>query len=161
MLDLPFFYVLPMVYKTYSPFEAWNVIESFNHCTIKCNLAASNTFNIVNVSLSWRGVEVWLVLKFLITLFLSNVDLGFGIIVTLWLIVFPVYFDSDFKNLKSLEICGGGLTDAGVKNIKDLSSLTVLNLSQNSNLTDKCLEMISGILLKLTSPTFLNGLRKT
>lgn len=100
-------------------------------------------------------------LKFLITLFLSNVDLGFGIIVTLWLIVFPVYFDSDFKNLKSLEICGGGLTDAGVKNIKDLSSLTVLNLSQNSNLTDKCLEMISGILLKLTSPTFLNGLRKT
>ncbi|KAE9453586.1 hypothetical protein C3L33_14548, partial [Rhododendron williamsianum] len=75
--------------------------------------------------------------------------------------VFPVYFDSDFKNLKSLEICGGGLTDAGVKNIKDLSSLTVLNLSQNSNLTDKCLEMISGIFLKLTSPSFLDGLRET
>ncbi|CAL5375596.1 unnamed protein product [Camellia sinensis] len=49
----------------------------------------------------------------------------------------------NFKNLRSLEICGGGLTDAGVKNIKDLSSLTVLNLSQNGNLTDKSLEMIS------------------
>ncbi|THG01197.1 hypothetical protein TEA_018431 [Camellia sinensis var. sinensis] len=51
----------------------------------------------------------------------------------------------NFKNLRSLEICGGGLTDAGVKNIKDLSSLTVLNLSQNGNLTDKSLEMISGL----------------
>ena len=51
---------------------------------------------------------------------------------------------SDFKNLKSLEICGGGLTDSGVKNIKDLSSLTLLNLSQNCNLTDRTLEMISG-----------------
>ncbi|CAN1289990.1 F-box/LRR-repeat protein 14 [Linum perenne] len=50
-----------------------------------------------------------------------------------------------FKNLQSLEICGGGITDAGVKNIKDLSRLTVLNLSQNSNLTDKTLEMISGL----------------
>ena len=57
-----------------------------------------------------------------------------------------LFIDSDFKNLRSLEICGGGLTDAGVKNIKDLSSLTVLNLSQNNNLTDKSLEMISGIL---------------
>ncbi|RVW67805.1 hypothetical protein CK203_066178 [Vitis vinifera] len=50
----------------------------------------------------------------------------------------------DFKNLQSLEICGGGLTDAGVKNIKDLTCLTVLNLSQNCNLTDKSLELISG-----------------
>ena len=47
--------------------------------------------------------------------------------------------------MRSLEICGGGLTDAGVKNIKDLSSLSLLNLSQNCNLTDKTLEMISGI----------------
>jgi len=53
---------------------------------------------------------------------------------------------ADFKNLKSLEICGGGLTDAGVKNIKDLVHLTVLNLSQNTNLTDKTLELISGII---------------
>uniref|UniRef100_A0A3Q7FUZ9 F-box domain-containing protein n=1 Tax=Solanum lycopersicum TaxID=4081 RepID=A0A3Q7FUZ9_SOLLC len=51
----------------------------------------------------------------------------------------------DFKNLRSLEICGGGLTDAGVKNIKDLTSLTLLNLSQNSHLTDKSLEVISGL----------------
>jgi len=43
-----------------------------------------------------------------------------------------------------LEICGGALTDAGVKNIKELSSLVCLNLSQNSNLTDKTLELISG-----------------
>lgn len=53
--------------------------------------------------------------------------------------------ESDFKNLRSLEICGGGLTDTGVKNIKDLSSLMLLNLSQNSNMTDKTLELISGI----------------
>nr|CAN74892.1 hypothetical protein VITISV_002002 [Vitis vinifera] len=51
----------------------------------------------------------------------------------------------NFKNLQSLEICGGGLTDAGVKNIKDLTCLTVLNLSQNCNLTDKSLELISGL----------------
>lgn len=50
----------------------------------------------------------------------------------------------DLKNLQSLEICGGGLTDTGVKNIKDLSSLTLLNLSQNSHLTDRALELISG-----------------
>lgn len=50
-----------------------------------------------------------------------------------------------FKNLQSLEICGGGLTDAGVKNIREIVSLTQLNLSQNCNLTDKTLELISGI----------------
>ena len=54
-------------------------------------------------------------------------------------------YQTDFKNLRSLEICGGGLTDAGVKNIKDLASLTLLNLSQNCNLTDKTLELASGI----------------
>jgi len=43
-----------------------------------------------------------------------------------------------------LEICSGGLTDAGVKNIKELSSLMCLNLSQNSNLTDKTVELIAG-----------------
>lgn len=53
---------------------------------------------------------------------------------------------SDFKNLQSLEICGGGLTDTGVKNIQGLASLTLLNLSQNCNLTDKTLELISGII---------------
>jgi hypothetical protein len=37
------------------------------------------------------------------------------------------------------------LTDAGVKNIKDLSSLMILNLSQNLNLTNKALELISGV----------------
>lgn len=57
------------------------------------------------------------------------------------------YPSTDFKNLRSLEICGGGLTDAGVKHIKDLSSLKLLNLSQNCNLTDKTLELISGILM--------------
>lgn len=50
-----------------------------------------------------------------------------------------------FKNLQSLEICGGGLTDAGVKSIKDLASLKLLNLSQNHNVSDKSLEMISGL----------------
>lgn len=54
-------------------------------------------------------------------------------------------YQTDFKNLQSLEMCGGGLTDAGVKNIKDLASLTLLNLSQNYNLTDKTLELASGI----------------
>lgn len=55
----------------------------------------------------------------------------------------------DFKNLQTLEICGGGLTDAGVQNIKGLASLTLLNLSQNCNLTDKTLEIISGICFSL------------
>lgn len=58
---------------------------------------------------------------------------------------FLSFVKTDFKNLQSLEICGGGLTDAGVKNIKDLVGLTWLNLSQNCNLTDKSLELISGI----------------
>lgn len=52
---------------------------------------------------------------------------------------------ADFKNLRSLEVCGGGITDAGVKNIRELTCLTHLNLSQNCNLTDKALESISGI----------------
>ena len=47
------------------------------------------------------------------------------------------------------------MTDAGVKNIKDLSSLMVLNLSQNCNLTDKTLELVSGTPSKfINSPTF-------
>ncbi|XP_031108758.1 toll-like receptor 13 isoform X3 [Ipomoea triloba] len=54
-------------------------------------------------------------------------------------------FPLDFKNLHSLDICGGGLTDDGVKNLKHLSSLTVLNLSQNLDLTDKTLEHLSGL----------------
>lgn len=66
-------------------------------------------------------------------------------------------FDTDLKRLQSLEICGGGLTDAGVKNIKDLSSLTLLNLSQNSNLTDKTLELISG---KIQKWSFLEFIRQ-
>ncbi|GJY65178.1 F-box/LRR-repeat protein 14-like protein isoform X2 [Tanacetum coccineum] len=37
----------------------------------------------------------------------------------------------NLKNLRSLEICGGGITDVVVKNIKDLQSLVRLNLSQN------------------------------
>ena len=58
-----------------------------------------------------------------------------------------IYVVADFKNLLSLEVCGGFVTDAGVKNIKDLNALTLLNLSQNVNLTDKTLELISGIVL--------------
>lgn len=58
-----------------------------------------------------------------------------------------LYAVADFKNLLSLEVCGGFVTDAGVKNIKDLKALTLLNLSQNVNLTDKTLELISGIVL--------------
>lgn len=61
-----------------------------------------------------------------------------------------------FKNLQSLEICGGGLTDAGVKNIKDLAPLKLLNLSQNHNLSEKSLEMISG-LTALVSLNVLNS----
>lgn len=57
------------------------------------------------------------------------------------------YAPAGFKNLKSLEVCGGFITDAGVKNIKDLKALTQLNLSQNVNLTDKTLELISGTAL--------------
>jgi hypothetical protein len=51
---------------------------------------------------------------------------------------------SDFKNLQYLEVCSGFITNAGVKNIKDLKAMRLLNLSQNGNLTDKTLELISG-----------------
>jgi hypothetical protein len=59
--------------------------------------------------------------------------------------LFPFLHHAAFKNLQSLEICGGLLTDAGVKNIREIVSLTQLNLSQNCKLTDKSLELISGI----------------
>ncbi|MFS7971148.1 putative leucine-rich repeat domain superfamily [Helianthus anomalus] len=52
-----------------------------------------------------------------------------------------------FKNLQSLEICGGGLTDVGVANITDLRSLMLLNLSLNHCLTDASLELIAGIFI--------------
>jgi hypothetical protein len=52
---------------------------------------------------------------------------------------------ADFKNLQTLELCGGGITDAGVRSIKDLTSLTSLNLSQNPRLTDNALQYLSGI----------------
>lgn len=67
-----------------------------------------------------------------------------GIIMFFVIIILPLC-QADLKNLHSLEICGGGLTDAGVKNIKDLASLKLLNLSQNYNLTDRTLEMLSGM----------------
>jgi Leucine-rich repeat (LRR) protein len=51
---------------------------------------------------------------------------------------------TDFKNLQTLELCGGGITDAGVRSIKDLTSLTSLNLSQNMRLTDNALQYLSG-----------------
>ncbi|XLT51254.1 hypothetical protein HN873_043858 [Arachis hypogaea] len=50
-----------------------------------------------------------------------------------------------FKNLQFLEICGRELTDGGVKHIKEMTSLTQLNLSQNCNLTDKILKLLSGM----------------
>ncbi|KAF3773513.1 hypothetical protein EJ110_NYTH55178 [Nymphaea thermarum] len=59
---------------------------------------------------------------------------------------------ADFKNLRSLEVCGGGITDAEVNSIRELTCLTHLNLSQNCNLTDKALESISGVHLV---PAFL------
>lgn len=60
------------------------------------------------------------------------------------LLILFVLFLLALKNLRSLEICGGGLTDAGVKNIKNLTMLARLNLSQNHHLTDQSLESISG-----------------
>lgn len=60
-----------------------------------------------------------------------------------------------------MEICGGVLTDAGVKNIKELSSLVCLNLSQNSNLTDKTLELISGTSADLCFSVLFFFLRST
>ncbi|KAF3642249.1 putative S-acyltransferase TIP1-like [Capsicum annuum] len=59
---------------------------------------------------------------------------------------------SYFKNLQSLDLCGGRLTDAGVNNIKDLTCLMLLNLSQNMRLSDTALEFLSG----LTSLVSLN-----
>jgi hypothetical protein len=55
-----------------------------------------------------------------------------------------VNWKADFKKLQTLELCGGGITDVGVKNIKDLTSLTSLNLSQNGRITDNALQHLSG-----------------
>ena len=47
-------------------------------------------------------------------------------------VMFSVYEDfqfSVFKNIRSLEVCGGLITDAGVKNIKVLKALTLLTFS--------------------------------
>lgn len=73
-------------------------------------------------------------------------DLNFKILIIFPMNVFSI-FCSDFKKLQSLELCGGSITDAGVKNIKDLTSMMSLNLSQNSHLTDGALEFILGISL--------------
>ncbi|KAL4314972.1 hypothetical protein AHAS_Ahas15G0138500 [Arachis hypogaea] len=56
-----------------------------------------------------------------------------------------MFFDAAFKKLQFLKICGRGLTDGGVKHIKEMTSLTQLNLSQNCNLTDKTLKLLSGM----------------
>lgn len=63
-----------------------------------------------------------------------------------------INISSDFRNLQSLDLCGGALTDAGVENIKDLSSLMFLNLSQNRNSTDKTLELLSGNFFLFSRP---------
>ena len=79
------------------------------------------------------GIHCWTIVIFSVTKQATSFD--------------TIYVAADFKNLLSLEICGGFVTDAGVKNIKDLKARTLLNLSQNVNLTDKTLELISGIVL--------------
>ncbi|XLU57887.1 hypothetical protein S245_052535, partial [Arachis hypogaea] len=76
------------------------------------------------------------------------VSLGFSLftrhgsmVMVLFLLVFCSWIpiEVSFKNLQFLEICGRRLTDGGVKHIKEMTSLTQLNLSQNCNLTDKTL----------------------
>ncbi|KAH7688533.1 RNI-like protein [Dioscorea alata] len=50
-----------------------------------------------------------------------------------------------FTNLQSLEISDGFLNDFCTRSIKDLTSLKLLNLSYNSEITDVTLERISGL----------------
>ena len=65
---------------------------------------------------------------------------------------------ADFKNLQTLELCGGGITDAGVRSIKDLTSLTSLNLSQNPRLTDNALQYLSGSKFQPVAKLFQHSL---
>ncbi|PWA49145.1 leucine-rich repeat family protein [Artemisia annua] len=54
-------------------------------------------------------------------------------------------FQSSITKRGASNICSGGITDAGVKNTKDLRSLVLLNLSQNHCLTDASLALITGL----------------
>ncbi|KAH7688558.1 RNI-like protein [Dioscorea alata] len=58
-----------------------------------------------------------------------------------------------FKNLQSLEICDGYLDDSCVDSIKGITSLKLLNLANNCDLTDMTLESIS----ELTALCLLNA----
>ena len=58
---------------------------------------------------------------------------------------------ADFKNLQSLEICDGFLTDDEMDIIKGLTSLELLNLSNDAFLRDMTLESISGVAIKIQS----------
>lgn len=88
-------------------------------------------------------------------LFFLMLHLGLAHFQLIWLIYIPYACLPDFKNLVSLDICGGRITDAGVKNIGNLSSLMILNLSQNLKLTDTALEWISGLLFIINCPVFV------
>lgn len=54
-------------------------------------------------------------------------------------------YTNDRVLTRFFELYGVSIIDADVKNIKDLISLTLLDLSQNSNLTGKTLELVSGL----------------
>lgn len=49
-----------------------------------------------------------------------------------------------FRGLKTLEICGGGLTDAGVAQLAHIPTLKCLSVAQNRGVTDRSVPVRRG-----------------
>lgn len=119
------------------------VFVSYFYITNRC-LAFTVTVKLHELKFIWNVIGKCLSLNLQCLVYRKHYSVPYQLYVEFIDLPYFVYGETEFKNLRSLEICGGVLTDAGVKNIKELSSLVCLNLSQNSNLTDKTLELISG-----------------
>ena len=50
-----------------------------------------------------------------------------------------------FRRLERLEICGGGISDEGVKELIWLTGLQHLSLAQNARITDRASLFLSGL----------------
>jgi hypothetical protein len=60
--------------------------------------------------------------------------------------VYPARLNRPFRQLERLEICGGGVSDEGVKELMWLTGLQHLSLAQNSRITDRASLFLSGLL---------------
>ena len=54
-------------------------------------------------------------------------------------------FLGKLHNLRHIEICGGGLSDEGVRVLAELSELRCMNISQNGGVTDRSVPLLAGL----------------